>query len=260
MKRGLYVGLVVATLAAACTGSSGEGESDPESSVASVTALRVKDVSSDAVVLTWRLTEGDADTVTIARGEEEVATLSAEEARFEDSTAAPGTKYVYSLTVVAASGSSGPATVGIRTPVPPIGEARLQGSFEPVRFVLVESTIGGPQTAGPSGHWTFKPQCKKGPCDVLMKSVSGGYSLRLAYLSPKGRYGGLTVRSNYWECGSVPEDVRAEVDLQVKDARVVNEVWVATEIGGTVEYTDLENNSCLPGFEKVSFSARLSKK
>lgn len=239
-----------------CTGGRDSSISSSRPALASVASLRLGDVQPDSVTLKWHLTPGPAESVQVLRDGHVLAIVDASLSEYTDATTGPGARYEYEVAVVVGDVASAPAVVNTRTPVPPVNEARLQGHFDRVVITTIESTLNDSTGKPEIAEWLLRPLCKKGSCDVRLNSISGRYTARLAYLS-NHTYKGLVIRRSFLECGTTPADAREEFALRVTRARVLDGVWVASELNGTIEIRNADNWNCLPGYEKSAVRARL---
>lgn len=239
----LAFSLLAIMTAASCTGDQ-QAPSESKPKVAQIRSLRLVNVEPDKVIFEWSLTTGVADSIEVTRDGIRMELLTGGEVRFVDSDVIPGSRYTYEVTALAGSQRSQPQALPARTPVPPIGEARLDGSFRVV-FVVLESTLAGQQGNAPE-RWEFEPVCPDGPCDTRLRAAEDGFSVRLAYFPARGRYEGLGVEKGGFRCDGVPNDARTHLMFRVLRARVIDGAWTASKLTGRIKQDDFGEVSCLP--------------
>lgn len=254
--RGTYVALVLLVALSACTGGQA-GDPSPQSPPATIRSLRIVNAHPGKVAFEWELGPGTATSIEVLRDGVPLGTLTGDDRRYVDKTVLPETRYTYSVRALADGARSKAEELQIRTPVPPKTEARLDGEYA-VAFVVVESTLSGDQSS-PPGRWRFKPVCGSGPCDAQLHSITGKYSMRLAFFPRNGKYEGVGIQKNGLTCNGVGEDAKIDLVVRVKAARVIAGSWMATRITGTFEQTDIERSNCLPALWRAEVRGRRSK-
>lgn len=156
--------------------------------------------------------------------------------------------------------SPSPADVAIDTLHLPDNQGRIEGLYTGKLILLKSVAITGSRT-DPNIKWRADPLCKEGPCDVHLTSISGKYAVRLVYTEGKHLYRGQALRKDFYSCGSVSEDATAAFSLRAESSHLVEDVWTATALSGTVTYTSsAKSSTCPTSTEKYAIRMKLSKK
>jgi hypothetical protein len=148
----------------------------------------------------------------------------------------PATSYQYGVVAVR-GGKHSPrsALLALSTRTPPVAQARLQGPWD------VEVKNVGPARGGRNGSvsWNFRPVCKAGACDVILRGQAGGASSSFKVkLTRTGRvYSGQAVTSAH-PCGSgansVPDPTTLKIRIRVTGAVGEYRVWAVSRWAGTM--------------------------
>jgi hypothetical protein len=163
------------------------------------------------------------------------------------------------------AGAAAPARGGLvaseTAKAAPVSKARLQGDFRVVqRITAVE---GFKMRVGQTSRidYTFRPKCRLGACNVVMS-----FRVRNSFsdLLPPNTVGvnlkraGAVYTGKGWpslsRCGDLPTDTesgRLDVRIIVRAGRLMNGIWRATRLSGSLRYstsgTDLGfRGSCPP--------------
>lgn len=207
------------------------------------------------VVLTWSLPAGgSAERFGLFRDSEPLATVSGSVTTFEDTSTLPGEEYAYEIEAQAGDVVSERVLVTAKTPMPPLRNARLAGSFNVKGKVVSRSGYGSYEK--PVLGWTFKPQCVEGACDVMwrdlhMKRVRSRLNQRGA------RYHGTYTGPYLIECSGTPSTSSVTLDVRVKTARVVQGKWRATSIVGTMAHSEVAQLGCAAAQARLTIRGRL---
>lgn len=242
----------------ACT--KGVGETTPTAVPPGlVTNLEVAKATDGQVLLRWDLPSPAPDAVVIDRNGSQLTKLSGTASHFVDKSVDPGTRYTYEVSTTSSSLTSDSVRAVTKTGVPSVSEARIDGVFA-MTFTLLSTNVTGTQPNASKGKWSLIPVCPQGPCDLKLDSLSGKYTVRLAW-SPSGqRYRGAVQRKSYYTCGTTNLDAVEQVVVNADKAKVVNGEWVAIRIRGQLTFDQNENSSCFPqAHEEFAFTGTLPK-
>jgi hypothetical protein len=191
------------------------------------------DGSNWRLVLSWQAPAGVTvdhyeirrDGVTIA---DDVVSVS-----FRDTGVEPGARYRYSVTGLDADGrATQPAMDSIRTDEPPVGDARLEGSFV-VRMEVERATGTRDPVRGGAIYFRFEPRCGSGACSArwtVRRSRAEGTLRRSGASYSAGLRTPFFVRN----CFGRLTDEALDVRLGVEAAAPVRGSWRATKIEGTI--------------------------
>ena len=150
---------------------------------------------------------------------------------------APATVDQYRVAAVrGAQRSALSAALVVRTSVPPLSAARLQGAWTAhLTMVRGAATLTGHKNWVES--WLASPACVTGPCDVRLSGSLNGHAFSTTLSRAGAAYQG-TVVGNVFPCGSgsssFPVRSTAKIQLSVITARVANGTWLASSWAGTM--------------------------
>jgi len=150
---------------------------------------------------------------------------------------APATAYQYRVAAVRGGKRSAlSAVLAVRTSIPPLAAARLQGAWTVhLKIVRGASSLTGHKNWEES--WLASPACVTGPCDVRLSGSINGHAFSTTLSRAGATYQG-TVVGNVFPCGSgsssFPVRSTAKIQLSVVAARVGNGAWIASSWGGTM--------------------------
>ena len=211
-----------------------------------VTKLQATRPAIGRVVLTWRVDPNGTrpERFRVERDGAQLAVLPARggdsQLRYTDRNAVPGKTYVYSVLAVAGGGASAPEKVRIRIPVPPLGAARLSGSFDVKGLLAAESGFTNREVGDRFREtWTFRPLCKAGACATRASGPrplpAGSWKMQLKRQGV--RYTGTTQAGYSSSCLGLPVSDTIVVTLEVLRAKMVDGEWRATAWSGTFKDT-----------------------
>ncbi len=202
------------------------------------------EVSTDSVTLTWRpMNDTEGLEHRIARDGVALGIVDGDVTRYVDESVDPGTRYRYAVVTWHDDVASDPATIAVRTEVPKISEARLEGVFN-VRMNLDSSYgISGVRKHGTAG-WRFRPDCTQGPCDVSWKGLNPTLG-PMDLVRDRARYDGSGSGKLGITCGGTRTTSSFRVNVKVIKARMIDGEWTAVKIEGTWSFTDPAALGCV---------------
>ena len=209
------------------------------------------------VLLTWSGPAPDdpLDRYEIRRDDVFVGYVSPPLRRFTDLDVVPGERYVYEVRVETTEGAySDAAKLRARTPVPPLKEARLQGTFD-VRTTFVSKTGYG-DYAAPTFGWKLSPTCESGPCSAKVRD-NGWDELRFTLVRDGRTYEASFTGRAHLECLDTPSTTTISIAVHVAKARVLDAEWRATKLTGTVRHSEVAQLGCVPASATLSMNATL---
>jgi Protein of unknown function (DUF2510) len=171
---------------------------------------------------------------------------------------APATAYRYRVAAVRGGQRSALSSgLVVRTAIPPLSAARLQGAWT----VHLKVVRGGSSLTGHKNwdeSWLASPACVTGPCDVRLSGSLNGHAFSTALSRAGAAYHGAVI-GNVFPCGSgssaFPVRSTAKIQLSVITARVDNGAWIATSWAGTMvvnsPYTASGSLFC-PAFQRTA--------
>jgi Fibronectin type III domain len=253
---GVAVGVVIAL------GASGKGvkaastpKPAPSPSLVPPTGLSAN-ADSFSVTLTWTQPSGGSpiQTYDIYRNDTLVDEVDAGTTTYTDQSVSPGRRYRYELRAAANELQTSFVSVSVKTPKPPLTQARLAGDFN-VRFKFA-SQSGFSKTTGFTAGWSFKPKCSDGPCDVKWSDL-GEKTLR-ATLDRKGaKYSGQDDGLFFATCGSHRVTSHLVITFTVTKAKGMDGEWRATAIKGTVDHSAASQLGCVSSSATLSITGNL---
>lgn len=114
-----------------------------------------------------------------------------------------------------------------------------------MKFTLVHSNVTG-ATQHEVARWILTPNCRRGPCTTRLESVTGDYTLRVAFI--KGRYQWTRKDSVGYVCGEGASAVDIPsieaYSLRPSAMRLVNDSWVVTRFAGVNDAKGLTSGGC----------------
>jgi hypothetical protein len=137
--------------------------------------------------------------------------------------------------------------VQVRTLPPPVGEARLQGSWD----VALKVTRAG-QTRLKVGDaeqdtWSFTPRCASGPCAADLTGSFGAKSFKIALTRTGAVYKGST-KAHVARCMNVDVENTISVTVRVTGGASNEGDWSVSTWSGSLEvsipYTRAGNYYC----------------
>ncbi len=251
-RRPLLIGIPVAVVAVAAilvvVLSGGGGGGGPTRPLSPADAKVKAEPSS--ITLTWRQPSAGGEAVAWKVSRDNRLLEKVTEPRYEDDAVGPGQHYTYRIVAIGEGNlASRAAVVPATTPVPPIADARVEGSYD-VHYRVVASH-------GYSGHYTgtqfdqvfvFTPQCSTGACDLKWqdqqeKGLAPSIFTRSGALYTTRTSGDFSVT-----CNGTPVTSFLNISLRVVQAKVRGGgggEWVATKLTGSMEENeDATGTSC----------------
>lgn len=209
------------------------------------------------VVLTWTgpVPTDPLDRLEIQRNGAFIGYATFGERKYRDTSALPGKRYRYELRVETQDGVfSDPVRVRVRTPVPPLLQARVEGTFD--ARTSFTSKVGYGDYVAPTFGWEFTPVCASGPCDVRLRD-SFYDDLRIKLNRTGASYAGSFAGQIGLQCQGTPSTSTGSITLRVSKARVVAGEWRATLLEGTMNHQEAAQLGCRSGSANLSVRARL---
>lgn len=209
------------------------------------------------VVLTWATpsTLPERAHYEVRRDDTHVGDVDPPTHRFVDDDVVPGERYRYEVRVVTSDGTfSDPAVVRVRTPLPPIVEARLQGTFDVKSRFTAKSGYGNYDA--PGFGWRFRPKCGDGPCDVALADILHD-ELRITLRRSGGTYRGTYTGKFTLACGNTDIVSSVTLELRVATASVIDGSWRATRLAGTLSQRESSQLGCSSSSATLALTAKL---
>ena len=213
------------------------------STVAGAAALKAKP-GAFQVRLFWKHADGDApETFRIFRNGDMVGQVGGSDRSYLDTSAAPETRYTYTVDGIAQDGSLSPkAVVHTKTTGAPLGMARLQGVFNIKLHITSSSGVSGMNDNTTAG-WRFTPDCSGGPCATAFRDIH--WAQMQADLKQDGAsYSGDFTVSGALTCQGTNTTSSMHLSVHVTDARTLKDEWRATKIEGTMTLSDAAQFGC----------------
>src|SRR6266508_3896266 len=198
-----------------------------------------------AVTLTWMQPLGGAEVETydVFRDGQLVGSVDGPATTYTDTGVVPGTAYAYGVAARVSDFASLRALVQVETPVPPLKDARVEGTFN-VKFRASAQTGFQSYTGSFNRGWVFKPTCDAAACDIRWTDVDTK-SLK-ATLDRRGdTYRGEDSGDFNSVCGASPVTSDLAIVFHVTKAKVIDGAWRATRLVGTVEETEAAQLGCV---------------
>ena len=235
--------------ASAPTGTpSPEPLSPPESPDAKARPFRV--------TLTWSDDDAaeESDGYEIRRNGAWVGDAEAGVMRFVDETAIPGKKLTYKIRTQSADGRfSEPLSIVVSTPLPPLAQARVAGTFD-VR-IQITSQYGYSDYGHPTFGWRVTPLCDTRACGFRLKDPVR--DITMVFKRTGGTYTAPFTGRLGLVCGGTPVTSSGTVDLRVKMAKVLGREWRATRLVGTMQHSEGEQLGCRSSGATLALNGKL---
>ena len=220
-----------------------------------------RDLAAEAeafsVTVTWT-DSGDGAPVEeyeIYRNDSLLDSVEATTTTYTDEAVLPGRRYTYRVLAQGETVTSAPASVEVRTEVPPMSEARVVGDFNVVFRVVSQSGFTSyPETF--TRGWTFRPRCRSGPCPVVWRDL-GEESLRTTLERSGATYTGSDTGNFNARCGDSPVTSSLAIEFKVTKAKAEAGEWVARRLVGTLEESEAAQLGCVASSATLSFTATL---
>ena len=259
----LIVGGIVAAIAAGgdddpAAASPQVSDSPSPEAVAPIPPASLKAKAKPFVVmLTWTgpLPTDPLDRYEVQRNGAFIGYATPAERKYRDTSALPGKRYRYQLRVETEGGVfSDPVRVRIKTPIPPLVQARVDGTFD--ARTSFNSKVGYGDYTAPTFGWEFTPICPTGPCAVRLRD-SFYDDLRIKLNRNGATYTGSFSGKIGLQCQGTPSTSTGSITLRVARARVVGGEWRATLLEGTMTHQEAAQLGCRSGSANLSVRARL---
>ena len=206
--------------------------------------------------LTWTVPEGTVESFTVFRDGEQLTSVPATQTTFVDDTVLPLQRSTYEIEAVGGGITSERATVQVRMPAAPLGEARLDGSF----LVKAKATSHFGFTTFPGGfttRWRFRATCPEGPCDTAWNDVNVHDFSTVLALSANGYAG--SDQADFGKCGSTFVTTTWTLDVTVVKAATIKDAWRATKIDGTIEQRSAAQLGCVATGADYRFTGTIER-
>jgi hypothetical protein len=245
-------------LASGCSGSgSGPKHSPKPSSTSVLTPVALTAQQGYlTVTLTWTEPSGGAAVASynVFRDGALLFTVTAPVTTYTDRTAVPGKTYTYEVEAYGNNHTSERASTMVKTPIPPLTLARVEGDFD-VRVKLLSQTNLSGASAFNLG-WNFRPKCSTGACPVVWSDLDNA-TLR-GTLTRKGQtYRGSSTGKFGTRCGRAVVRSTLTFSLKVVKAVVTAGEWHATRLSGTLTEYDAPQLGCGVGRASYAITANL---
>ena len=208
------------------------------------------------VVLTWTgpVPTDPLDRLEVQRNGTFIGYATFGERKYRDTSALPGKRYRYELRVETQDGVfSDPVRARVRTPVPPLLQARVEGTFD--ARTSFTSKVGYGDYVAPTFGWEFTPVCTSGPCSVRLRD-SFYDDLRIKLNRSGASYAGSFTGKIGLQCQGTPSTSTGSITLRVSKARVVDGEWRATLLEGTMNHQEAAQLGCRSGSASLRVRAR----
>jgi hypothetical protein len=173
-----------------------------------------------------------------------------------DDTVLPGHRYTYAVEAKGEGATSPQVTVSIRTRVPPLSDARVEGTFNVTAKVTSHSGF----TSYPSTFtlgWDMKPKCSAGACSVTWKDVTRtGFAG--TFVRKGASYSGSDSGQFGAQCGSSGTASTLTIAFHVTRAGPMFATWRATKLAGTISEYAPATGGCVSAHASMTITATLS--
>ena len=146
----------------------------------------------------------------------------------------PASTYQYRVVAIR-DGKRSPqsASLAVSTLIPPMSQARLQGSWNVYAKNIGHARVNRNGTLS----WNFIPACATGACNAVAHVKDGKRSFKLTMTRAGAVYRGHAV-ANFGGCGprgsKIPDPATVKFRIRIKDAVGEGQVWAATSLTGTM--------------------------
>lgn len=228
----LLIGLLIYFLTSGGSGGGSSNDNSVGSGDSSVIAPKpqVGEAGPFSVRLNWTQPSGEAevDHYTIYRDQALVKQVDG--TSFTDENLTPGTSYEYEIRAVGRSDSAS-AIATVQAPFPPLGDARVDGTFKVFYKVRATNQFHVGDTFG--DHWMVRPTCDEGACSVAWSNTRFT-QLRTTLVRSGGTYRGRAKGYFGLSCSGKHEVANVSIVTRVLGARAGPGTWTATRLTGTV--------------------------
>jgi hypothetical protein len=197
------------------------------------------------VTLTWFQPNGGTavEGYNIYRNQAYIAAVAAANTSYTDENALPGHTYTYEVEATGSGLESGRTPVKVKTKIPSLSEARVEGDYNVV--VKVVSAHGFQSYSGKfTIGWHFKPKCKKGTCDVMWSDLTEDTLTGLLTRKSASYHGGDTGKFNS-TCGQTVVLTTLTIDFHVTHAKPRFGEWRASKFEGTMTQREDSQLGCV---------------
>jgi hypothetical protein len=223
----------------------------PDERVPGAQALRASRVTSSAVTLRWRAPPAAPDGYRIERDGDVVGDVGPRVTTFTDDGVAPSTDYTYDVIAIVEGADADPATVSVRTEVPALGEAVLDGTYR-VRIRLTAASGWESIGAGDRSveRWTFSADGTR----VAGASVNGTWTMGLRHRGDAFRG---TTKAQLSKCWITPVTDTLTLQVRPTAGRVIGGDWVVQRFVGTLRDVSPPASSGLYTCQGSGYTARI---
>jgi hypothetical protein len=237
--------------------ANGSSDPSPEVVVPPPPGTHKAKTSPSEVLLTWSGPAPDdpLDRYEIRRDDVFLGYVSPPLRRFTDRDAIPGERHLYAVRVETPEGAySEAAKIRVRTPIPPLKDASLQGTFD-VRTTFLSKTGYG-DYAAPTFGWKLSPTCGSGPCSAKVRD-NGWDELRFTLVRDGRTYEASYTGRAHLECLDTPTTTTISIAVHVAKASVIDGEWRATKLTGTFRHSEAAQLGCRSSSATLSMNATL---
>lgn len=210
-----------------------------------------------SITLNWVAPPGGQVTsYTILRNGVSVGTVQAPATTYTDAGVVPGQSYTYEVEADVGTRTSTDVSLIVQTPVPALGDARLDGHYRAKTKYLQQTgyvTTPKPRTL----DWIFTPLCATGPCNVSW--LDEFYTQIRATLRRSGTsYHGADSGFFGGGCSGKKTVQNLTLTIRVVTAKAVAGEWVASKFVGTIIEHDDPQLGCVGPTATISVTGTLS--
>jgi hypothetical protein len=210
-----------------------------------------------SVTLSWSQPGGGTEIVrySVYRNGTYVGAVTPPATIYIDGDVSPGKKYTYEIEALGDGLVSDRASIDVKTTVPPLRDARVQGTFNVA--LTTESQYGFQEALGKfTLGWKFNPKCDSGACNVTVKVLN--FKELKGTLKRKGTsYTGHDSGKFNASCAGTRTSSTLTFHLTVKKAKAISDEWRATKLVGTLEQVDPAGLGCVGAGATYSVTAKL---
>jgi hypothetical protein len=210
-----------------------------------------------AVTLSWTQPGGGTEIArySVYRNGVHVAAVTPPTTTYTDEDVAPGKKYTYEIEALGDGLVSDRASIDVKTKVPPLKDARVQGTFNV--SLTTTSQYGFQESLGKfTLGWRFSPKCDSGACNVTVKVLS--FKELKGTLKREGTsYTGHDNGKFNASCAGTRTSSTLTFHLTVKKAKAISDEWRATKLVGSLKQVDPAGLGCIGAGATYSVTAKL---
>jgi hypothetical protein len=208
------------------------------------------------VALSWSDDDAtvDSDGYEIRRNGTWIGDVEPGVMHFVDKEAIPGRSLTYKIRTQSLDGRfSEPASIEVSTPLPPLSEARVAGTFD-VR-AQVTSQYGYSEYGHPTFGWRLTPSCDTRACGFRARDLVNDFTMM--FTRKGGMYSASLTGRLGLACSGTPVTSNGTVELRVKKAHVIGREWRATKLVGTMRHSEAEQLGCRASGATLALNGRL---